>query len=102
MLRPLIEVASLRARWKYGLPMGEVSPEAAAAAHVPVLLIHGQIDGNIPVRHSPAIHARAQQTALWEVAGADHCGAPAAAPNEFERRIIGWFRQSAMMSLKVH
>jgi pimeloyl-ACP methyl ester carboxylesterase len=103
VLRPLVEVAFLRARWKYGLPMGEVSPEAAAsAAHVPVLLIHGQIDGNIPVRHSRAIHARAPQTALWEVPGADHCGAVAVAPDEFERRIIGWFRQSAMMSQKVH
>jgi pimeloyl-ACP methyl ester carboxylesterase len=103
VLRPLVEVAFLRARWKYGLSMGEVSPEAAvASSHVPVLLIHGQVDGNIPVRHSRAIHARAPQTALWEVPGADHCGAVAVARDEFERRIIGWFGQSAVMSQKVH
>jgi pimeloyl-ACP methyl ester carboxylesterase len=103
VLRPMVEVAFLRARWKYGLPMGEVSPEAAvASSEVPVLLIHGQIDGNIPPRHSRAIHARAPQTVLWEVPGADHCGAMAAAPDEFERRIVGWFGQSAVMSQKVH
>jgi pimeloyl-ACP methyl ester carboxylesterase len=103
VLRPMVEVAFLRARWKYGLPLGEVSPEAAvASSQVPVLLIHGQIDGNIPLRHSRAIHARAPQTALWEVPGADHCGALAVAPDEFERRFIGWFGQSAVMSQKVH
>jgi uncharacterized protein len=103
VLRPMVEVAFLRARWKYGLPMGEVSPEAAvASSQVPVLLIHGQIDGNIPLRHSRAIHARAPHTVLWEVPGADHGGAVAAAPDEFERRIVGWFAQSAVMSQKVH
>jgi predicted alpha/beta-fold hydrolase len=43
LLRPLVEVAFLRARWKYGLKMGEISPEdSVAATRVPVLLIHGQ------------------------------------------------------------
>jgi pimeloyl-ACP methyl ester carboxylesterase len=103
VLRPLVGVAFLRARWKYGLTMGEVSPEAAvASSQVPVLLIHGQIDGNVPVRHSRAIHARAPQTVLWEVPGADHCGALAVAPDEFERRIVAWFGQSGVMSQKVH
>jgi len=103
VFRPLVEVAFLRARWKYGLRMGETSPEdAVASSHVPVLLIHGQIDGNIPVRHSRAIHARAPQTVLWEVPGADHCGAVGVAPDEFERRIVGWFARSAGISQKIH
>lgn len=103
VLRPLVEVAFLHARWKYGLRMAEISPEnAVASSHVPVLLIHGQIDGNIPIRHSRAIHGRAPQTVLWEVPGADHCGAMAAAPQEFERRIVGWFGQAAVMSQRVH
>lgn len=102
VLRPLVEVAFLRARWKYGLRMGEISPEdAVASSRVPVLLIHGQIDGNIPIRHSRAIHTRSPHTILWEVPGADHCGAMAAAPDEFERRIVGWFGQSAVISEEV-
>lgn len=92
VLRPLVEIAFLRARWKYGLNMEQVSPEAAVAStHIPVLLIHGQIDSNIPLRHSLRIHALAPRSALWEVPGADHCGAIAAAPREFEDRLLGWF-----------
>lgn len=97
VLRPLVKIAFLRARWKYGLNMQQVSPEAAVArTHVPVFLIHGQIDGNIPLRHSRRIHALSPQTVLWEVPGADHCGAIAAAPKEFENRLLGWFAGHAV------
>lgn len=95
VLRPLVEVAFLRARWKYGLRMGDISPEdAVAASRVPVLLIHGQIDGNIPVRHSRAMHVRAPRTVLWEAPGADHCGAISVAPGEFETRVLRWFEKN--------
>ena len=98
VLWPLVEIAFLRARWKYGLAMGEISPEdAVAKSRIPVLLIHGQIDGNIPVRHSRAIHALAPRVVLWEVPGADHCGAMAIAPNEFEDRLIAWFSTRALV-----
>jgi len=30
--------------------------------------------------------------ALWEPAGADHCAAIATAPQEYERRVVGWFQ----------
>ena len=96
VLRPLVEFAFLRARWKYGLDMQQVSPEdAVAKSHVPVLLIHGQIDSNIPGRHSRRIHALAPQTVLWEVPGADHCGAIATDRQEFENRVFAWFATSA-------
>ncbi len=92
LLRPLVEVAFLRARWKYKLDMQQISPsDAVAASHVPVLLIHGQIDSNIPVRHSRLIHTHSPATVLWEVPGADHCGAMSTAPHEFDRRLLGWF-----------
>jgi uncharacterized protein len=95
VLRPLVEIAFLRARWKYGLDMEQVSPEdAVARTQVPVLLIHGQIDGNIPLRHSRRIHALVPQTVFWEVPGADHCGAIAAAPREFQNRLLDWFGAS--------
>ena len=95
VLRPLVDAAFLRARWKYQLDMERISPEDAVAhAHIPVLLIHGQIDSNIPVRHSRDIHDRSPQAALWEVPGADHCGAIAIAPQEFERRVFGWFSRT--------
>jgi pimeloyl-ACP methyl ester carboxylesterase len=92
VLRPLVEAAFLRARWKYNLRMQQISPEdSAAATSIPILLIHGQVDSNIPLRHSRLIHARAPNTQLWEVPGADHCGALSTAPQEFEQRLLDWF-----------
>jgi uncharacterized protein len=92
LLRPLVEIAFLRARWKYGLKMDRISPQdAVAATTIPVLLIHGQVDSNIPVRHSQLIHARNPRTQFWEVPGADHCGAISTAPQEFEQRLLEWF-----------
>jgi pimeloyl-ACP methyl ester carboxylesterase len=92
ILRPLVEVAFLRARWKYQLNMQEISPEdSVAATNVPVLLIHGQLDSNIPIRHSRQIHSRNLNTQLWEVPGAEHCGAAGTDPQEFDRHLLAWF-----------
>ena len=70
----------------------QISPEAkVAATKVPVLLIHGQRDSNIPVRHSRRIAAKHPSVNLWEVANANHCGAISTSPREFEQRLIHWF-----------
>jgi pimeloyl-ACP methyl ester carboxylesterase len=92
VFRPLVEVAFFRARWKYNLNMNKISPEdSAAAINVPILLIHGEVDSNIPIRHSRRIHELAHNTQLWEVPGADHCAAYGTAPQEFQRRVLNWF-----------
>ncbi|HYM76318.1 MAG TPA: alpha/beta fold hydrolase [Candidatus Dormibacteraeota bacterium] len=90
--RPIVEVAFLRARWKYHLDMQQISPEdSVARSPIPVLLIHGQIDSNIPVRHSRLIHNKAPHTELWEVPNTDHCGAIATVREEFEKRLLTEF-----------
>jgi pimeloyl-ACP methyl ester carboxylesterase len=92
VFRPLVEIAFLRARWKYNLAMNQISPEnSAAATNVPILLIHGEVDSNIPIRHSRQIHALAPKTQLWEVPGADHCAAYSTAPQAFEKQILSWY-----------
>ncbi len=92
LLRPVIECAFLRAQWKYGLDMRSIAPqESVTQSHIPIMLIHGEADSNIPVRHSQLIHAHDPQTLLWEVPKADHCGALSIAPAEFEKRILRWF-----------
>jgi pimeloyl-ACP methyl ester carboxylesterase len=90
--RPVVEFAFLYARLKYRLDMQQVSPEnAVAATAVPVLLIHGEIDSNIPLRHSLRIQARNSSAVLWEVPNADHCGAISVAPQQFEQKLIAHF-----------
>ncbi len=92
VLRPVVEVAFRYARWKYKLNFEQVSPESAlVGTRVPVLLIHGKNDSNIPVRHSRRIVARDPVVTLWEVPSADHCGAISTAPQEFEQRLVRWF-----------
>jgi alpha-beta hydrolase superfamily lysophospholipase len=92
ILRPVVEVAFRYSRWKYGFDFEQVSPDRAVrVSNVPVLLIHGQVDSNIPVRHSRRIAFEDPRVTLWEVPGADHCGAIVAARDEFEVRLVGWF-----------
>lgn len=96
LLRPAVEAGFLYARWKYKIDLEDASPEnAVAASKVPVLLIHGQKDTNIPAHNSEMILAqsasRLPAVVLWEPAEAGHCGAAGAEPAEFERRVIGWF-----------
>ena len=76
VLRPVVEAALLRARWKYKLNFEDASPEnSVAATAIPIFLIHGQDDSNIPVRHSRQIQAHNSQISFWEVPHANHCGA---------------------------
>lgn len=92
VLNPVVEVAFAYGKWKYKLDLRQASPEnVVAVTTIPVLLIHGRNDGNIPVRHSRRIAARNPAVVLWEVPNADHCGAVSAAPQEFDRKLFGWF-----------
>jgi len=91
VFRPAIGVAFAYGRWKYGLDLRAVSPEVTAAVtKVPILLIRGQDDSNIPARHSERIAARNPQIVLWKVPRTDHCGAFSTAREEFEKRVIDW------------
>lgn len=92
VLRPIIEFAFVYSRVRYNLDFNQASPEnAVAATKVPVFLIHGEIDSNIPVRHSRLIAVRNPGVVLWEVPNADHCGAISTAPEEFSAKLLSWF-----------
>ena len=92
VLRPVVEIALLIARAKYHVNLTQASPEEAVAdTNVPVLLIHGAVDSNIPLRHSLRLVANNPELSLWQVPGADHCGAISAAAQEFEQRTLAWF-----------
>jgi uncharacterized protein len=105
LLRPVVEFALMMVRVRYHLDLVQASPaDVVATTHVPVLLIHGQVDGNIPVRHSRLIQSRNLKVQLWEAPAADHCGAISAARAEFERRVVGWLEahQNSSERLQLH
>ena len=91
--RPAVDAGFLYLRLRYGLNMEEASPERAVeGARTPVLLIHGLDDRNIPPFHSDEIQAHnPTDIVVWKVPGAVHTGAHQVAPEEFERRVLGWF-----------
>ena len=93
LLLPAFEVGLLYARWKYGVDLDQASPEnSVAVSRVSVFLIHGLSDTNLPRRHSERIKAANPSVVLWEPPGAGHCGAAGAAPEEYEHRVVGWFK----------
>lgn len=59
----------------------------------PILLIHGLGDTYIPPYNSDLIRAKNPSIVVWKVPGAVHVGAHAAAPQEFERRVLEWFAE---------
>src|ERR1035438_9054083 len=80
-LRPAVELAFLYGRLTHGVNLADASPErSVVGARVPILLIHGLSDDNIPFQQSERIRAHnAADIVLWEVPGAGHCGAVNAA-----------------------
>jgi hypothetical protein len=92
---PADEVGFLYVRLKYGLNLDVASPkETVRASAVPVLLIHGTSDRNIPSYNSKDIQAaNPMHATLWLVPHAVHCGAYQVNPQEFGRRILDWFSE---------
>ncbi len=91
-LFPTVEAGLIYARLKYGVNLAASSPRKAVRhSHVPILLIHGLADNNLPPINSERIKAADPGAQLWEPAGAGHCGAISTAPEEYERRVVGWF-----------
>jgi len=93
VLRPAVELAFIYGRLTPGVNLASASPEeSVAGSRVPILLIHGLADCNIPPRQSEMIRAlNPGDITLWEVPNAGHCGASKAAPTEFNARVLAWF-----------
>ena len=88
-----LEFGLLYARIRYGVNLFDANPlHAIRDSRVPMLLICGTDDTNIPMRHSIALmRSGGSHTELWVVEGAQHTGAVSVDPFEFERRVVGWF-----------
>jgi uncharacterized protein len=93
VLRPAVEMAFLYGRLIRGVNLADASPErSVVGSRVPIFLIHGLVDDNIPYQQSERIRVRdPADIVLWEVPFAGHRGAVSAAGPEFDTRVLGWF-----------
>jgi hypothetical protein len=90
--RPIVFGGIMYTRARYGIDLGSAAPEnSVAGVKTPILIIHGDADDNIPLEQSRAIAARNPEIQLWVIPGARHTEAASAAPEEFKRRLLGWF-----------
>jgi hypothetical protein len=92
VLRPAVELALVYGKLTRGVDLSQVSPQnSVARSTVPILLIHGLADDNIPPHQSEMILAHNPvDITLWEVPNAGHCGASSIAPEQFDVRVLGW------------
>lgn len=90
--KAVISSGLVYARFFDGLDLRQVSPvKTIAWTATPILLIHGLRDFRTPPSQSRELAAANPHDPLWLVPNAGHCGASAAAPVEFRRRVLGWF-----------
>jgi fermentation-respiration switch protein FrsA (DUF1100 family) len=91
---PVIRLASLYAKLRYGVDLGRASPlDAIRSTKVPVLLVHGALDTNIQLRHSQELHAADLSTSrLWVVANAGHVASLSTASNQYVSTVLAWFQ----------
>jgi dipeptidyl aminopeptidase/acylaminoacyl peptidase len=91
----ILQTGYLYAQLRYGVDLHMASPlEAVRRTAVPVLLIHGMADDNIPYRHSEQLHAaNPRATTLWLVPGAHHVNALGVDRAAYIRRVTDWFQE---------
>jgi dipeptidyl aminopeptidase/acylaminoacyl peptidase len=86
-----VHEAVLYVRLRYRVDLSKANPaEAVRGSSVPLLLIHGLDDRETYPIHSREIYRNSRSAQLWLVPAAKHTGAYAAAPREFERRVISF------------
>ena len=90
---PVVQIGFLYARAVYGVNLYKASPaEAIRDITVPILLIHGTADTNIPPSQSGSLHAiNLHATTLWLVPGATHVSSVSKCPDEYVHRVTEWF-----------
>lgn len=89
--KPFVFVTKLFVRL-IGIDISKASPQKAIKEiKVPVLLIHGRKDDQIPVENSILIHNANKETELWIIENANHGEAHYLNEKEYEARVSDFF-----------
>jgi uncharacterized protein len=93
---PLARLIITVAGWRLGVRLTEADPIRWVAQIAPraVLFVHGDRDVFVPVADVEALYARAgEPKELWRVAEAEHRRVDRLQPEEYRKRVIGFFER---------
>lgn len=77
------------------IDINKVNPiESIKDKNIPILLIHGEEDSQIPVSEAHLLHGANKGTELWTVKGADHGMSHSMNAEKYEGRVIGFFKEN--------
>ena len=90
----IVRVALDWANLRYRVWLPDARPDSAVQhSAVPVLLMTGTADDNVPMHHAKELEAACgSRCALWVVPGASHGGISTIRGSEFGHRILVWFQ----------
>lgn len=95
--RPIVDLADVVTRWRYGYPFQAVRPldVVGQIAPRPLLLIHGTADQTIPVEHSHRLYeAAGEPKQLWIFEGAAHCAGYFIDRPAYVGRVVQFFNEA--------
>jgi pimeloyl-ACP methyl ester carboxylesterase len=92
---PVVSAAMWYARVRHGVALSAASPvQRLARSRVPVLVIHGTGDREIPASDARTLAAaNPRVVTVWMVEGAGHTRAWATAPREYPARVAAFLAQ---------
>jgi len=93
--KPFIYMTKIYSKIFFGVDILNISPEnSIKTIKKPVLLIHGEIDRQIPVSEAYSLHNANKKTELWIVKNADHIQSHSLYEKEYEKRVLDFFRKN--------
>ncbi len=99
---PFAPVTVKFAEWRTGVSVGQVQPDKVIGtiSPRPIFIIHGTADDIVPPENSERNYAAAKQPKqIWWVPGAGHVQARTLDPNDYDSRVVQFFRQSLEVSI---
>ena len=92
---PFVKMMKLYYRLFFGVDMDRLCPlKYMPQIKVPVFLIHGERDSQIPLRHLELLHMHNPQSRVWIIPGAEHGEGLSLRPEEYKEKILKFFRDN--------
>lgn len=100
---PLVRLVKLWAKVFLKIDTDKISPlNAIEGLTCPVLFIHCSLDTEIPPGHSEQLYKAARDAELWIVPNADHGQGYYINPEEYTRKVKGFFTRFLGLNNKIH